>query len=130
MKIFKLLVLSLLAAGCNVGTGHSLPHVEPSEITYAEIKEKPDDSLAVPLNAVQIKNFADIVNSAEPAKMMKAGPKYWLFVKFRNDSVKTYKITNHLLGENDVYIELGENNFLQDIYRQNPKVKATLEPAP
>jgi hypothetical protein len=127
MKNAFLFTFALVAISCgNIKSGQKLSHLEFSEVAYVEIKEKLLDTLSVSLNEVQIKNFVKIVNSSDDAKLLKAGPKYWLFVKFKNDSIKTYKVTSHLLGENDLYVELGDNNFFENIFKQNPKTKATI----
>ncbi len=58
---------------------------------------------------------------------MKAGPKYWLIIQFKNKAVMKYKITDSKIGENDLYAELKEKYFFTAIYEKNSKKRNPID---
>ena len=104
-----------------------LTSIEYSEIEKAEIIQKLYDTISVELNHAQIRKTTEIINSSKSAELMKAGPKYWLVIQFKNDSVFKYKITDSKIGENDLYAELDEKDFFKNIYEKNVKKRNIID---
>ncbi len=52
---------------------------------------------------------------------------YWLFIKFENNSIKKYKITENYFGEFDTYIKVKNENDFINVYENNLKIKCQIE---
>ncbi|CAM3882047.1 Hypothetical lipoprotein [Flavobacterium branchiophilum] len=126
MKInkFLILIIIVLIFSCKNGIGTStngLSRINSSEIEIVEIKKRYSDTLSVKLDKEQIEKVVKMINESNKTELRKAIPKYYLFIKLKNDSIKTYKITDNYFGENDPYIKMENNNYLQKIYENNSK---------
>jgi hypothetical protein len=120
--LFPLLLLILLS--CSVtGKGFHLTKIDKTGIEIAEIKKGLYDTIAVQLNEQQISRFVRIINLDSPAEMRKAFPQYWVFVKFKNDSVASYKILDHYIGERDMYVKTNEATYFKGLYENSQKTK-------
>lgn len=111
MKInkFLTLIIIILIFSCKNGIGTStngLSRINSSEIEIVEIKKRYSDTLSVKLDKEQIEKVVKMINESNKTELRKAIPKYYLFIKLKNDSIKTYKITDNYFGENDSYIKM------------------------
>jgi hypothetical protein len=123
MKIlFPLLLLTLLSCS-GTSKGFQLTKINQQEIEIAEIKKNLYDTISVQLNKEQILKFVEIINTDSPAELRKALPKYWLFVKFKNDSVVPYKILDHYIGQRDLYVKTNEAAYFKGLYEKSQKKK-------
>ena len=132
MKINKLLIVILIVSffACKNGIGTStngLSRINSSEIEIEEKKKRYSDTLSVKLDKEQIEKVVKMINESNNKELRKAIPKYWLFIRLKNDSIKTYKINGNYFGENDSYIKMENNNYLQEIYENNSKSKYLIE---
>lgn len=116
-------VLSLILFSCLGGKGNRLPKINQTEIEIAEIKKNLYDTISVQLNEQQISKFAEIFNADSHAELRKALPKYWVFVKFKNDSVVLYKILDTYIGEKDLYVKTDQVAHFKELYEKNKKTK-------
>jgi hypothetical protein len=103
--------------------GFHLKNIDVAEIETVEIKKNLYDTLSVQLNKLQFNKFAKIVNRDSPAELRKAIPKYWVFIRYKSDSIQLYKILDTHIGERDVYIETDEADYVKDLYEQGKKEK-------
>ena len=132
MKINKFLIVIIIVSffSCKNGIGTStngLSRINSSEIEIVEIKKRYSDTLSVKLDKEQIEKVVKMINESNNKELRKAIPKYCLFIKLKNDSIKTYKINGNYFGENDSYIKMENNNYLQEIYENNSKSKYLIE---
>ncbi|MBP4142146.1 hypothetical protein J3S90_10070 [Flavobacterium sp. P4023] len=105
----------------------TLNEIKYSEIEIAEIKKGLYDTLCVELKKNQIKKIVEILNSKKESELLKIMPKYWLFIKFKNDSIKKYKIADNYLGEFDDYIKIETKNNFINVYENNSKTKCKIK---
>lgn len=123
MKTILLLIPILFScSGIISGNAYRLPKLVASEIEIAEIKQNLYDTISVPLNAQQISKFTAVV-SESPGEMRKAMPAYWIFVQLKNDSILTYKVLDHYIGERDAYVKTPEAAYFREVYENNKKTK-------
>ncbi len=125
MKVLFLFLMVSLFSCSDRGTskGYHLKNIDVAEIETVEIKKNLYDTLSVQLNKLQYTKFAKIVNSDSPAELRKAFPKYWVFIRYKSDSIQLYKILDTYIGERDVYFETDEVDYLKDLYIQGNKEK-------
>lgn len=119
--LFPFLLLTLLSCS-GTSKGFQLTKIDKTEIEIAEIKKSLYDTISVQLNEQQISKFVAIVSDS-PAVLRKALPKYWVFVKFKNDSVNVYKILDHYIGERDIYVKTNEAGYFKRLYEKSRKTK-------
>ena len=105
----------------------TLNEIKYSEIEIAEIKKGLYDTLCVELKKNQIKKIVEILNSKKESELLKIMPKYWLFIKFKNDSIKKYKIADNYLGEFDDYIKIETKKDFINVYENNSKTKCKIK---
>jgi hypothetical protein len=105
----------------------TLTEIKYSEIKIAEIKKGLYDTICVELKKNQIKKVVEILNSKKETELLKMMPKYWLFIKFKNDSIKKYKIADNYLGEFDNYMKIKTKNDFINVYENNSKTKCKIE---
>ena len=101
--------------------GFHLKKIDVEEIETVEIKKNLHDTLFVQLNKLQYAKFAKIVNNASHAELRKAIPKYWILLKYKNDSIALYKILDTYIGERDVYIHANDANYFRNLYAEGRK---------
>ncbi len=106
---------------------NKLSKIDNSEIEIVEVKKELLDTISVKLDSEQIKNVVDLINESGEAELLKAGPKYWLLIKLKNDSIKAYKITDNYFGENDLYIRLKDKGYFKNIYENNIKSSSLID---
>jgi hypothetical protein len=111
----------------NIKFSGKLSKIDNSEIEIVEIKKGFSDTISVRLDREQIENVVDLVNESGRAELLKAGPKYRLLIKLKNDSIKAYKITDNYFGENDLYVRLKDKDYFKNIYENNIKSKSLIE---
>jgi hypothetical protein len=104
-----------------------LSKIDNSEIEIVEIKKEFSDTISVKLDSEQIKNVVDLINESGQAELLKAGPRYWLLIKLKNDSIKAYKINDNYFGENDLYIRLKDKGYFKNIYENNIKSNSLID---
>ncbi|WP_300661478.1 hypothetical protein [Fluviicola sp.] len=125
--LFSFLSLILFSClGNNIRKSNRLPKIDQTEIEIAEIKKNLHDTISVQFNEEQISKFADIINMDSPAGLRKALPKYWVFVKFKNDSVIRYKILDTFIGEKDLYVKTNQTAYFKEVYEKNKKTKHSI----
>jgi hypothetical protein len=132
MNKIKLLIIVMLVIllGCKqepTKNRYKLDPIQFSDIKIAEIKKKLSDTLAVQLNAKQIKTFVKLINTSGHAKLLKAGPKFWLEVQLKNDSIRSFKIIDGYFGYYDTYYELKDKDYFKRIYENSPKSRRLIK---
>lgn len=122
MKLSFLFLFSILfsCSGNNTGKGYRLSKIDVREIEIAEIKKSLYDTVSVPLNKQQISTFVRTVSGA-PADLRKAIPNYWISVQLKNDSVISYKVLDHYIGERDLYVETDRAASFKKLYETSKK---------
>ena len=125
MKVI-ILILSIFLFSCNENIKVGKIKFESSAIKFAEIKKTLGDSISVELSANEIKKIETKIDFDKEANLLKAGPKYWLVIKLKNDSVKRYKITNGMFGENDKYLELKDESYFNNLYQTGLKNRSKI----
>jgi hypothetical protein len=122
--MFVFMVLTLISCS-EIGTsnGYNLTEINEDEVEIVEIKKNLYDTISVQLNKQEQAKFSEIVNNDSPAELGKAIPKYWIFIKYKNDSVQLYKILDTYIGERDVYIKTDNANYFRDLYKHGKKEK-------
>ena len=130
IKTFIALLILLNIFACQnqkIVQKKTLTEIKYSEIEIAEIKKGLYDTLCVELKKNQIKKIVEILNSKKESELLKIMPKYWLFIKFKNDSIKKYKIADNYLGEFDDYIKIETKNNFINVYENNSKTKCKIK---
>ena len=130
IKTFIALLILLNIFACQnqkIVQKKTLTEIKYSEIEIAEIKKGLYDTLCVELKKNQIKKIVEILNSKKESELLKIMPKYWLFIKFKNDSIKKYKIADNYLGEFDDYIKIETKNDFINVYENNSKTKCKIK---
>lgn len=126
--LISIIILSLITCkNENIKSKNSLSKIDFSKIEIVEIKKKFSDSISVKLKSDEIKRLTDLINETNHAELRKAGPRYWLIIKLKNDSILTYKVTDNYLGENDLYIRIKDNDYFKYIYENNQKTKCLID---
>ena len=127
--IFFLVLINLF--GCKeekfVKYKYKLTEIDYSEIKNAEIKKKLYDTICVKLGETQIKKVCELLNSKNEAELLKIYPKYWIFIKLKNDSIKYFKISDNYFGEKDVYLKTRIVKDLISVYENNSKTECKIE---
>lgn len=125
MKVVFLFLMILLFSCSEIGTpiGYHLTNIDLAKIETVEIKKNLYDTLSVQLNKTQYTKFAEIVNKDSRAELRKAFPNYWIFIRYKNDSIQLYKILDTYFGERDVYVNTNEAGYFRNLYEQGNKEK-------
>ena len=123
-----LILFVLIIVGCNDRNypGKKFSPIQYSEIKSAEIKKELYDSFSVELDSEQVMQTVNLINSSTKTEFLKAGPRFWLFVKLKNDSIIKYKITDTKIGEYDSYKEMNDKDFFKAIYNGNMKRRSQI----
>ncbi|WP_342691857.1 hypothetical protein [Flavobacterium polysaccharolyticum] len=116
----------MIIVGCNDRSHfvQKLSIIRYSDIQSVEIRKQLYDSFCVILDSVQIRKTVALINSNQKTELLKAGPKFWLIVKLKNNSIVKYKIIDTKIGENDLYKEMNDKEFFKAIYYGNKKSKS------
>lgn len=124
MKSYLILFLFIILS-CQNGKNSQtrLPTIKYSDVQNVEIRKGLYDTLSVDLNPLHIARVVTIVNTSEKAEILKAFPKYWVFMKLKNDSVVTYKVIDSKIGHNDLYVEVEDKDYFKVLYEKNRKSK-------
>lgn len=125
MKVLFLFLTISLFSCSEIGTSkdYHVKNIDVAEIETVEIKKNLYDTLSVQLNKQQYTKLATIVNSDSPAELIKAIPKYWVFIRYNSDSIQLYKILDTYIGERDVYLKTNEAVYFKNLYEKNQKKK-------
>ncbi len=121
MPLLLLLAISS-CSGTKSGNVHHLSKLDASEIETAEIKKALHDTVSVQLTTQQISKLVAVVSDS-PGELLKAFPKYCIFVKLKNDSIIPYKVIDHYIGENDAYVKTREAVYFREVYENSKKTK-------
>lgn len=121
-NIFTVLVLLFISTSCsNFRNTDKFAKIDLATIEIAEIKKSLYDTISVRLSDKQTSQFVEYINTTKGVELLKAMPQYWIFVKFKPDSVKLYKIHYDLIGDGDSYINIADTSYFKDIYENNIK---------
>jgi hypothetical protein len=121
-NIFPPLFFLFISFSCsNFHNSDKFAKIDLSTIEVAEIKKSLYDTVSVRLSDKQTAQFAEYINTTKGVELLKAVPQYWIFVKFKPDSVKLYKIHYDLIGDGDSYIKIADTTYFKDIYENNNK---------
>lgn len=124
MKSYLIIFLFIILGCENAKNSEtSLPTIKYSDVQNVEIRKDLSDTLSVDLNRFHIARVVTIVNSSEKVEVLKAIPKYWVFMKLKNDSVVIYKVIDSKIGHNDLYIEVEDKDYFKVLYEKNRKSK-------
>ena len=124
MKSYLIIFLFIILS-CENGKNSEtrLPTIKYSDVQNVEIRKELSDTVSVNLNRFHIARVVTIVNSSEKVEILKAFPKYWLFMKLKNDSIVIYKVINSKIGHNDLYVEVEDKDYFKVLYEKNRKSK-------
>lgn len=117
---FYILFLIFFSCSRNPGKAYRLTKLDERKIEFAEIKKSLYDTVSVPLNKQQISTFVRTVSGA-PADLRKAIPNYWISLQLKNDSVISYKVLDHYIGERDLYVETDRAASFKKLYETSKK---------
>lgn len=127
MKKSFLIIFIFLIISCDSNkSSKKLSTIEYSEIQIAEIRKSLYDTLSVDLNRFHIARIVNIINSSEKAELLKAYPKFWVFIKLKNNSILAYKIIDGKIGENDLYVDVEDKDYFKKLYEKNRKSKSRI----
>jgi hypothetical protein len=114
-------VLSFL--GCSVSTKklNEFEKINKENITEIIIKKSLDDSLKYTFNNEEENVFLNLINNRKNLKLLKAQPKFWIVVKFKNGDERKFKVLDNYIGNNDWYVKTDKAKFFEDIYKNGLK---------
>ena len=116
-------VLSFL--GCSVSTKklNEFEKINKENITEIIVKKSLDDSLKYTFNNEEENVFLNLINNRKNLKLLKAQPKFWIVVKFKNGDERKFKVLDNYIGNNDWYVKTDKAKFFEDIYKNGLKTK-------
>ena len=116
-------VLSFL--GCSVSTKklNEFEKINKENITEIIVKKSLDDSLKYTFNNEEENVFLNLINNRKNLKLLKAQPKFWIVVKFKNGDERKFKVLDNYIGNNDWYMKTDKAKFFEDIYKNGLKTK-------
>ena len=114
-------VLSFL--GCSVSTKklNEFEKINKENVTEIIIKKSLDDSLKYTFNNEEENVFLNLINNRKNLKLLKAQPKFWIVVKFKNGDERKFKVLDNYIGNNDWYVKTDKAKFFEDIYKNGLK---------
>ena len=114
-------VLSFL--GCSVSTKklNEFEKINKENITEIIVKKSLDDSLKYTFNNEEENVFLNLINNRKNLKLLKAQPKFWIVVKFKNGDERKFKVLDNYIGNNDWYVKTDKAKFFEDIYKNGLK---------
>lgn len=125
--IFFLVLINLISCKNDQIAKYKLTEIECSEIKIAELKKGLYDTICVPLTKKQIEKVCELINSKQNTELQKIFPKYWLFIKLENNSIRKYKIAKNCFGENDAYIKVKTEENIINFYQDSLKTKCKID---
>lgn len=128
--ILKVQIILLLLVSCSetaASKGYHLIKINEAEVDQIEIKKNLYDSMSVQMNKNEMSRFAEIVNTDSPAELRKGIPIYWVFVKYKSDSVRLFKITDNYIGTQDVYVRTDQAKYFMELYEAKKKEEALVK---
>ena len=88
------------------------------------IKKQLYDTLCVEFNQKENIKFIELINSSKKLELIKAIPKYWVFVKFKNGDERSFKIIDNFIGEYHEYKKVNKIlPYYQSLYIGGLKIK-------
>ena len=116
-------VLSFL--GCSVSTKklNEFEKINKENINEIIVKKSLDDSLKYTFNNEEENVFLNLINNRKNLKLLKAQPKFWIVVKFKNGDERKFKVLDNYIGNNDWYMKTDKAKFFEDIYKNGLKTK-------
>ena len=111
--------------GCSVSTKklNEFEKINKENVTEIIIKKSLDDSLKYTFNNEEENVFLNLINNRKNLKLLKAQPKFWIVVKFKNGDERKFKVLDNYIGNNDWYMKTEKAKFFEDIYKNGLKAK-------
>ena len=116
-------VLSLISCSVSTKNMSEFEKINKENVTEIIIKKSLDDSLKYTFNKEEENIFLDLINRKNNLELLKAQPKFWIVVKFRNSDIRKFKLLDNYIGSNDWYIKTDKVNFFANIYKNGLKIK-------
>ena len=125
MKKLIAIFVVLSFFGCSVSTKkmNEFEKINKENITEIIIKKSLDDSLKYTFNNEEENVFLNLINNRKNLKLLKAQPKFWIVVKFKNGDERKFKVLDNYIGNNDWYMKTEKAKFFEDIYKNGLKAK-------
>ena len=125
MKKLIAIFVVLSFFGCSVSTKkmNEFEKINKENITEIIIKKSLDDSLKYTFNNEEENVFLNLINNRKNLKLLKAQPKFWIVVKFKNGDERKFKVLDNYIGNNDWYMKTEKAKFFEDIYKNGLKTK-------
>lgn len=111
--------LSLISCAISSKKVAGFEKIDKENISEIYIKKGLYDSVKFAFNDNEKKIFLDLINEKAQLNLLKAKPKYWIFVKFKNGDERKFKVIDNYIGENDWYLKTNKAKLFQDIYINN-----------
>ena len=123
MKKLIAIFVVLSFFGCSVSTKkmNEFEKINKENITKIIIKKSLDDSLKYTFNNEEENVFLNLINNRKNLKLLKAQPKFWIVVKFKNGDERKFKVLDNYIGNNDWYVKTDKAKFFEDIYKNGLK---------
>lgn len=123
MKIFLPIILFTICSCTEIKkqSGRQLNEINILQIESVELNKNEGNNIPLRLNEKQIQKFVNVVNKTSGAELRKAFPKYWINVKFKNGTIKKYKVLDAFIGEGDLYIKTELAGYFNELYESNVK---------
>ncbi len=123
MKKLIAIFVVLSFFGCSVSTKkmNEFEKINKENITEIIIKKSLDDSLKYTFNNEEENVFLNLINNRKNLKLLKAQPKFWIVVKFKNGDERKFKVLDNYIGNNDWYVKTDKAKFFEDIYKNGLK---------
>lgn len=125
MKKLIAIFVVLSFFGCSVSTKkmNELGKIDKENVTEIFIKKSLEDSLKYTFNKEEENIFLGLINGRNNLKLLKAQPKFWIVMKFKNGDEKKIKVLDNYIGYNDLYMKTDKANFFANIYKNVLKTK-------
>src|SRR5690606_29837628 len=123
MKILTIILTIIFLTSC-IDSKKSLQKqikINLEEVDYIHIKKTLYGVDFINLNKKQTELFVKEWNNAEPVGLVKMAPKFWIILKFNNDSIRKFRMRGNLIKEkNDWTYSVSDssviNSFLKSTY--------------
>ena len=125
MKKLIAIFVVLSFFGCSFSTKkmNEFEKINKENITEIIIKKSLDDSLKYTFSNEEENVFLNLINNRKSLKLLKAQPKFWIVVKFKNGDERKFKVLDNYIGYNDLYMKTDKANFFANIYKNGLKTK-------
>lgn len=96
-------LFSILIIGCSQPKKsiNKQTKIDIESINHVYIKKDLYGTDSIRLNEDQVKLFVDKWNKAKSRGLYKMGPEFWITIKLKNDSVRSFKTNQDLIKENN-----------------------------